>query len=90
MAALTIKPSQVYTIEYRKSPVMLALNLSVCREFTALYWKVGDKDTEMFILRSRYIKKHGLIAAIEAAVSAGKMPKDVLFYVRRLQSTLGA
>lgn len=90
MNTVSIKAEQIHTITYNRKPVMIATKLDNSREHIALYWKVGDKDTELFILRARYVKKHGLIKAVEAAVKANKIKKDVLFYMRRLQSTLGA
>lgn len=90
MSTVSIKASQVYTIEYRKQTVMLATKLSDNKEYTALLWKVGNKETSMFVLRTRYIVKHGLVKAVEAAVNAGKIPRDVQYFLRRLQSTLGS
>ena len=89
MANVSIKVDNAYSIEYRKQTVQLATKMDASRFHTMLLWKVGERETEAFVLRTKYIKKHGLLKAVEAAVNADKMPKDVLFYLRRLQETIG-
>lgn len=88
MTTIAIKPSAIYNIKYNRKCVSLATQLSTNREYLAIYWRVAEGEVNQFIVRSRYVKKHGLLATINAGVDKGKAPKQLLYYFTRLQREL--